>query len=255
MQNIFEKKLLKNIDRVTCYSAEQSGFKREVLLYRFTLFYSDPSDVIPECENEIKKWAKLEHSTIIPIIDITIEEKEIKFATRKPEGNSVDSAKGDISTIQTWSIARSLASGLLALHQAGIFLGGIKETHLFYESEKWIRFSPDVLGERLNRQVEIKKLNINVANREKEEAIKDISTWGCFIACLLMGDQSFVPLKKINLSNQKSQLDLEIAGRNPEVTKSQEEFLKSVIFSATSQDKKFTNFEQIIDTLNKEILS
>lgn len=244
---ISEKMTLKNIDRTTYYLGEQKGFDREVLIYSFKLFFSDPENLLDYFEYEIKKLSKIEHPIIPSVIDISKKEKEIWITFKKPEGNTLEDIylKGNaLSNEQIWMIARSLSDCLSQMHKSEFILGGIKESSLYYENNRWLRFNPDTFIEKIYRDIE-KSLSGLRDEELTDDINRDISSFGRFIACLFIGDQNFRILTKMRDTSFKIKKEyINIIESNSNITPEQNKLISEII------SVEINNFEQIKNRIN-----
>ncbi len=246
-------KILRNLERVTCCQAVQTGYDRDVLLYSVKLFYSDTAEILDIAERYIKMLAHIDHISIPSIIDMSRVENEIWILFRKPLGDTVEEKykKGSsISTQQIWAMAKLLGEGFAQLHNNEIYIGGIRAHQVFLENEKWGRFHPDIFMEKINRSIE-KIINNEEGSDNPLLIFRDIYSWARLTVALLISDSNFRIMENIyEPLNTAIRESINIKERNSEIKSKQEDFLKEIIYADAPNQLKYKTFKDVLESLN-----
>jgi serine/threonine protein kinase/Tfp pilus assembly protein PilF len=125
------------------YRARDAELDREVAIKVLPEEVAGDIDRLERFKREAKAVAKLSHSSILEIFDFSRQGDVTYAVTELLEGESlsetIDSAKGSVSTQKASDIAASVAEGLAVAHAGGVVHRDIKPGNLFLCSDGRIK--------------------------------------------------------------------------------------------------------------------
>ncbi len=246
---------LYSLERYTCYEAVHRESERYVLLNRIQLYYSDPPEILTDCEREIRRWGMLNHENLPQPIDGWIEEKQLNFIWLAPRGISLESlikSRRSFGDEQIYDIAFQTASLLYYLHKEGFFHGSLRSDCFTLSYDKWITLIRPGLAKRINYIFEKAETGFEKQQDRRKLIQNDISMWGSIIGALLTGEQYFGYKGDTDVSDETIDLEqLSIRRINPQISEKFEQVVIRSLHSAQSSGKGYSSFEELYVDLHK----
>jgi hypothetical protein len=249
-QNYVIQKNLESIDRVSTFCAVQKYFNREVWLSRISLYYSDSPDILKICEQELRKWAGLQHTVLPQIIDAWAEENQLVFVTKAMTGTSLldfVNQRFVPELEQAMQIGRDIASVMGYMHSHGFTHGALDLECFILEDDTWLRLRQTNFAMHIQQLFDrIKRLELPDENSDRQLRKSDLASWGAIMGALLTGDASFgykrIGGKKVRVIELQT---LSVRSKNPKVPAALEELILKSLAAGVDQESAIQSFEDI----------
>lgn len=257
MFNLAEKyhinRTLFTLNRYSAFSAFQRDFAREVIFNQIQLYYGDSTEILRDCEQEIKKWCSQQHPNLPDMIDGWSEEKRLVFINLAPNGLSLESmilSKESLDINQGIDIAIQLASLMHHLHQHNLYHGTLTLKCLTVHYEKWIKLIISGLPAQINRIFEQAETGVIQEINLHKLRCNDLISWGNIVGALFTGDPYFGYKKDLFAKAYELDLsNLSIRRINPRVPEQLEFIVLKALHSNETGDRGYSDFGTLLEDL------